>query len=65
LNHAMRPSKPPSRNHPEPAIERPSHEVKRNRHRPDTAATTGPQAQARSDQRTCPQGSTHAPGGRS
>ncbi len=54
LNHAMRPSKPPSRNHPGPAIERPSHEVKRNRHRPDMAATTGPQAQARSDQRTCP-----------
>jgi len=54
LNHTMRPSKPPSRNHPGPAIERPAHDVKRNRHRPDIAATAGPQAQARSDQRTGP-----------
>ncbi len=54
LNHTMRPSIPPSRNHPGPAIERPAHDVKRNRHRPDIAAATGPQAQARSDQRTSP-----------
>ena len=54
LNHTIRPSKPPSRIHPGPDIERPSIDVKRNRHRPDMAAATGPQAPACSDQRTSP-----------